>query len=344
VAYKTTFLDIQKSQPIRVASSYGPETETFRDQVNEAQRRLLRRGSWFGTEVLVEFRVHDRCITWPREVGTIEGVAMGRNSDGTNVQNNWYSILHRGRDHFHGGHEQGILQDIGFGTTYRDITGCPGSYIYAFATKREDWGKKITIFGTDTKLQPLQQKVGGFWQPGVTLTLGGTIQGQYVSTPMLVVNPILSVIKEVTQGNVILYSYDPTTQTMFDIANYQPGETNPQYRKSKLGERCFFNNVSTPTSGVTNPSPRHHKITALVKLAFVPVLSPYDFMLIDNIDALKLMIQSIRFEEDGDLANKDKCEAEAIRELNLELRTQFPQQSTVVVSDVVGGRMIHNPW
>jgi hypothetical protein len=313
--------------------------------VNEAQRRLLRRGDWYGTDVLVEFRVHNRCITWPRQVGTILGVNMGRHGDGKNVQNNWYSILHHGFSHHHGCHEQGILQDIGTGTTYRDITGCPGSYIYAWAQKREDWGKTVTIYGRDTNLQPLMEKVNGQWQAGNTLTLGGTIAGQYVSSPTMVVNPLTSVTKEVTQGNVILYSYDPTVATVpgFDIAQYEPGETNPQYRKSRIGDHAFFRNVSTPISGGTTGEPHCHKITALVKLAFIPIVSCNDFLMIDNLDALSLMIEALRFEKAKDSASKAEKEAEAIKELNMELRDKFPNGATVVNCDFVG-RQIHNPW
>jgi hypothetical protein len=334
VAYKIPFSEAKRDYALREVINSSTDSKEFKAQVNEAQRMLLRRGSWFGTEVLVDIKVHESCITWPRQVGTIEGVNLGRHSDGTNVQNNWYSILHRGFSHHHGCHEQGVLQDIGFGVTYRDITGCPGSLIYAFAFKPEDWGKKLTIYGRDFQGQPLMEKVNGAWQQGLTLTLGNTIQGQFVSTPFAILNPIQSVVKDITAGNVMLYEYDPVSQTMRDIALFEPGETTPRYRKSKLGAHCFFNNVSNQNG--SNGENRCNVIQALVKLAFVPVIADNDFLMIDNLEAIALAVQSLRYARAGDVPNKDAYLAEAIRELNAELRTAFPNGSTVIVSNPVG--------
>lgn len=339
MAYKIPFSEAKKEFSINEVANSCPDSNEFRAQVNDAQKILLRRGSWFDTEALVDFKVHERCITWPRQVGTIEGINLGRHSDGVNVQNNWYSILHRGFSHHHGCHEQGVLQDIGFGVTYRDITGCPGSLIYAFATKSEDWGKKITLFGQDFQRQPLMQKVNGAWQQGLTLTLGNTIQGQFVSTPFAILNPLQSVIKDITAGNVILYEYDPNSDTLRDIALFEPGETTPRYRKSRLGEHCWFRNVSNQNG--SKGENRCNTIQALVKLAFVPVIADNDFLMIDNLEALSLAIQSLRYARAGDIPNKDAYLAESIRELNAELREKFPNGSTVVVSNPVG-RMIRS--
>jgi hypothetical protein len=61
-------------------------------------------------------------------------------------------------------------------------------------------------------------------------------------------------------------------------------------------------------------------LIALVKLRFVPVVLDTDLVLIDNLDALKNMIQSIKYAEAGDDRMADKYEARAIRELNMGLR------------------------
>src|SRR5690606_21093600 len=104
-----------------------------------------------------------------------------------------------------------------------------------------------------------------------------------------------------------------------DLAFYEPGETHPRYRRSFIEN---FNCIPTQcgeTDGVT-----YRSLEALVKLQFVEVVSDYDFLPIDNFDAIKFMIQAIRLEEE----NKDELAevkiAKAIRELNFELRNKLP--------------------
>jgi len=109
---------------------------------------------------------------------------------------------------------------------------------------------------------------------------------------------------------------------MIDLAVYQPSETNPRYRQSVVsgyGNKCLT--ASGECVG---------QLEALVKLAFIPVVADSDFLIIDNFDALAYQIQSNRYARAGDVAKKQEYQAMAIQELNAELRTNFPNNETVV--------------
>lgn len=435
MAYRYTLADARNEPVLKKVAAQCASSQDFVDQVNEAQRKLLRKGSWFSTESQIRICYHDSCITWPRYVGTVEGMRFG---DGTpaQVKNQWYSILawvgQYGQNNGAWG-GSGAWGGVGYGSSsadslnnaygnvgflststlqytdyspfYRKIYGCTGKYLRVYALKREDWGKTITFFGKDWQGQPLQQRnSAGVWISGLTVTLGNTLGNGFVQTNTKI-REVTSVTKDLTVGNVMVYEWDipdpvefPITVTgtssldgnytwngtqyidsadntitkvgdiwvflvdgdpgfesltddifgtwklspatvisppfpviyptsvdsgqMIDLAVYEPSETNPRYRQSfiqSFATKC--RNADGQCSGC---------VVALVKLAFIPLVGEQDFILIDNFDALAYMIQAIRYGEAGDVQRKQEYEVLAINELNAELRTQFPNNETVV--------------
>lgn len=220
-------------------------------------------------------------------------------------------------------HVDGLGLDFGHGTCRGGTVGMDDSqvpvfknvpcgqnfYIRAYPMTAKDVGKTLTIFGTDYNGQPIRILRGGVWQDGVIITLALP----FVSTPMLI-RHIDHVLKDETQMPVNLFQYDPVNNVLLNCATYAPTETAPAYRKTELrGFRGRRGNCDGAS-----------QIEALVKLEFIPVKYGTDLILIDNLDALKLMIQSIRNSEAGDEAGANRYEADAIHELNLELRDRFP--------------------
>lgn len=322
--------DLKANTALKTIAGTCSSTAQFLSLVNEAMRRLDRRGNFFDTEQLMRVCVYNGCITWPRFVGTVLGVKFCSCPDSV-LRNNWYAMMGP-RDCNYGWTGTHTIRDNGTAPTYNDITGEDGKVLRVYITAKADVGKTITFYGIDTNGQPLREKVSGVWQPGMTLTLASP----YVQSTT-VVKRIESVVREATQGRVYVYEYDSASDTIRDLAFYEPGETNPRYRRSFIKN---FNCIPTQcgeTDGVT-----YRSLEALVKLQFVEVVSDYDFLPIDNVDAIKLMVQAIRLEEE----NKDELAevkiAKAIRELNFELRNKLPgQQSTIRINPV--GRTILNP-
>jgi hypothetical protein len=131
--------------------------------------------------------------------------------------------------------------------------------------------------------------------------------------------PIERVIKDETQGQVYLYSYDPDADLLFDLAVYEPTETNPCYERMSIPGR------NKKDDGSSNDS-----LMALVKLKPVPVKHDTDLITVPDVDALTLMVQSLLFDEADDPQLADTYEAKAIRELNLMLRDTYPEDQTDV--------------
>lgn len=313
----------------RIAGTCGSSDE-FRDMVNEAMRRLDRRGSFFDSEHLMRFCVYNGCITWPRIVGTVLG-ARPCSCGSMDVRNNWYDVI--GPISCSSFRSTFTMTDAGTGCAYNKITGDEeGKYVRAYILKATDVGKTITLFGKDYNGQPLQEQVGGVWQRGMTLTLANP----YVQTPVKI-RSFDKVVRQATEGNIMLFEFDDETDLMRDLALYEPTETHPRYRQSVIHNFCNLPSACAETDGV-----RYRTIEVMVKLNFIEVVNEEDFLAIDNIDALKFGLQAIRYEEEGDNDKAEEFILKAIRELNFESRNKNPsQQSTIRVNPV--GRSILSP-
>lgn len=101
---------------------------------------------------------------------------------------------------------------------------------------------------------------------------------------------------------------------MLDMAHYEPSETEPMYRHTRI--------QGLPTTCSNTDCSR--MIQFLAKLQFVPVVAESDPVQIDNLAALKLMIRAVRLEENGDDDGAVKCQALAIKELNRQLANKMP--------------------
>lgn len=329
MSYTLQLRDARNSIQLKNISGLCSDSDEFVSVLNEAMRRLDRRGNFFDRDRLMEFCVYNGCITWPRMVGTVLGVRPC-GCDSMDIRNNWYNIL--GPRNCNNFRAAWVMKDHGTAPAYNDISGEDGKYIRIYPTKREDVGKTVTLFGVDGNGQPLQEKVGNIWRRGVTLT----IQAPYIQSSMLI-KRISSVVKEATQANIIVYEYESSTGYQRDIALYEPSETHPNYRRSIIDGFCNFPGPLEESNGV-----RWKKIEALVKLKFVEVSSDEDFLPISNLDAIKFAIQAIKLEEANQDDEAEVKIAKAIRELNFELRDKNPgPQTTVKINPI--GRYLANP-
>lgn len=337
MAYTYTLQDAINEGAFGDISGVCPTSDEFKSLLNQAQRRIAKRGNWFGTEMLVNFCIYNGCLVLPRYIGTLMGV---RFCDGTNpdILNHWYAIVGPCDCQFASSH---TVTEIGTAPAYNEISGDYGKYIRYYVDKLEDVGKTITIYGIDSNGQPLQELVGGVWQRGITLTAAAPFAQTTAK-----VRRITSVTREATQANARLYEVDPilydadatplvpdtTEGYMRDLALYEPSETNPRYRKYFIKG---FDSISTSCSESDGITLR--KVTALVKLQFVPVVSLNDFLMIDDFDAIKLMIRAIRQEDAGNDEGAEALIMKSVREMNFTERDKLPNRTTVVRVNAVGG-------
>ncbi len=325
-----------KASSIRNIAGVCVDSPEFVQTLNEITRKIMRRGGFWGTEVLLKLCLQGCRVVWPRMVGTVLGLRFCRSGAATLYNNHWSIWGYRGCSWWNGGWRGGdvVVRDDGTRPCYNEITGNTGQFVTARIVHIADVGKKIRIFGTQFGNQPIEEKDStGAWVPGLTLTL--TQAG--VTTSMLITK-ITSVTKELTEGRVFLYQQDPSTSALYDLAVYEYNETNPAYRCSVIqnfGATQYF----TDSNGI-----RKRSVEALVKLEFVPVRTDDDFVLIDNIEALKYAFQSFRLSEAGDDAGAEIKFALAIKEMNMSIRDREPSLETVVrVNSISSNYPIVNP-
>jgi hypothetical protein len=337
--YQYQLIDAKNSGALRNIAGVAVASPAFIDLVNEAQRRLMRRGNFYGMEQVIRICTSGCYIVWPKYVGTVMAVRFcHQHGIPPLMQNNWYSFIGSNAGSFSGYHgtagsygthgftSQIVIEDAGTVPTQNDIVDTTGKQIRYQVVQANDLGKTITLYGKQYGAQPLQELVSGVWQNGVTLTAATP----YAATTQLVTQ-IESVTRQATQGMAYLFEYDPTTTALRNLATYEPNETNPRYRRSKVfGMPCG----TADANGI-----KWRQLEALVKLEFVPVSNDRDFLLIDNFDAIKFMIQAIKFEEANDDQNAEIKITKAIRELNMESSDKNPDEQTAIRVSLTGSTL-----
>ena len=345
--------DLKADQGIRAVSGVCNDSAKFISQINTATRQLMKRGSWYGTEILMKLCVYGCWVTFPRHVGTVLGA---RTCQGyAEIHNHWYSIV-GGRGCCGQFAANSPLIDDGQAPVYNQVSGTTGKQIAYHVVKNDDIGKTIKIYGLFYGGQPIQEKnaVTGVWEDGITITAtaaGGTPGDVGTILPAMtpavkadgtdLIAKITHVVREATSGMTYLYEYGPdadSVNALRDLAVYEPNETNPMYRRMKIK-----NYTSIP--GTTDAYGQSRKyIDCMVKLQFIPMVSDYDFLLIDDFDAIRYAIMAVKRDEAGEDETAEASWAKAIRELNFNDREKSPgNQVSVRVRTMGSNRIITNP-
>jgi hypothetical protein len=322
-----TFGQAKNSIELANVSGVCGSSDQFRSYLNKAVRMLMTRGNFWGTVQLMKFCVYNECLVWPRQVGTI--LAVNTCGHPVNVWNNWFQFAHIGgmRDWQGAGFSidgfncRGDLNMENQGTTpvYFQVPCGQSFYVRWYPAVRADIGKTMTIFGIDSNGQVVRTKnASGIWQEGVTIT--GALP--FVSTPMQF-REVTRVVRDKTSGPGRLFYYDANNNVLRDCATYDPTDTAPDFRFTKIPGLMANRGCCSCANGAK-------QVSALVKLQFIPVENDNDLVLIDNLDAIGNMIQGIRKSDGGDSAGGEVDVSRAVHESNLMLRDKFPVEQTVI--------------
>jgi hypothetical protein len=331
--------DLKADLGIRRVASYCPDSADFIDLVNSAIRRAMRRGDFVGTLQPIYMCLRAGCVVWPRYVQNVRAIsACGSTYEPKNM---WGGFLPRGRGApwrmglkwWSGRDCERIMISQGRTSVFQDIQG-EGRLVRAYARCNNDYGKKITIFGTDNSGQPLQTKdvSTGQWSMGLVLVLGNP----FVSTSTYV-RSIDYVILDEMQCPVNLFAYNAATNLLEDLAQYDPGETRPSFERTRISMPTLMPASCAPGSCCSKSA-----ITALVKLRFMPVKYDNDLVYIDNIDAIKMLIQSVKAGENSDQAGANGFLVDAINELNRQIEDENPDSQFVAENEIFGGATFSN--
>lgn len=344
MAYTLQLVDARNDLGIRNIAGVCNNSTQFADYVNRATRRLMKRGAWFGAECLLRLCTTGCDCVFPRHVGTVLGLRLCRSGQ-MQIRNSWWEIVAPGCGGWsNGGSGWGYGGVYGGGywggsyaidmnnvPIFNQVSGNTGKLIRYHTVSAQDLGKTITLFGKKYGGQPLQEQVDGVTQNGLTI-VAATPTAQTTT----LVTKIDSVVREATVSPAWLYEYDTATAKLRMLASYEPGETNPSYRHMKIPA------LSGAGCSVDENGQRTYQFEALVKLAYIPVVSDNDFLLLDNLDALALGISALKAEEANDDNLAEIKWTKAIQDLNFELRDKSPSDQLTVKVSV--GRCLVSPY
>lgn len=306
-----TFKQLKQGVCSRIASAC-PNSDEFLVKSNAAVRQLAQRGNWFGTISALNGCVYDNCITWPREVDTV--LALNVCGYPSQMSNMWYRYVPIDESHrrdfiqYSRNGYAGNLMTSGNGNTpvFNNVPCGTNRWIQVFISNSLDSGKKITFYGIDSNGQIVNtQRADGTWQDGIELTLGNPFVQSSIQF-----RRVDRVVKDITSGMVRVYQFDGTV--LYDMAQYQPTETTPDYVTSKI-QGCRTGSCD----GLT-------KISALVKLKHIDFFNDNDFVVVDCEDAIRDMMISIDRKEQGSIPDAQAMELSAFRELNYQSRNRWP--------------------
>lgn len=315
-----TFSQFKTGPAKRIAGACSSSDE-FLDLTNDSVRQLMNVGNFWGTVQPMRGCIWGDCITWPRQVGSI--LAINSCNRPIPISNFWYSYMPWDESHIqcasnnikNGSIGNVVVDNDGTTSVFNQIPCNTSMYLQFYITRPEDIGRHITVFGIDNGGQTIRtQRQDGTWQDGVVLTFALP----FVQTTFAV-RRVDRIIKDETAGQVNGFQWDgsalrdATNPLLFDLCHYEPSETNPDYIHSRIqgaGKSCVCSGTK--------------QVSALVKLKYTPIKHDDDLVLIDNTDAIRDMIFSIREKEAGNLAQSQALELSSIRELNRQLRDRFP--------------------
>jgi hypothetical protein len=257
--------------------------------INSGTERCLHRGHWIGTTPKYTINVTSQLLSLPPQLATIEKVAVCQWP--VKLRNQWAEFNDQG---------WGVSNDPatptctsycssqvlarGSSPLFQDIL-APGFKIRAQCDVIDDVGVAVLYLGYDLNGNWVRTKVAGVWQDGETITLSqspGTLSATVFSK-------ITDIQKPLTAGQIWEYQIDGLTNPI--IGHHQFWETRPSYPRYLI--------PTIPGSAT--------QVDLIGKVAFYPVVNPTDYLIISNLEALRLACMSVRLEEEYNFAQAAIC-------------------------------------
>lgn len=253
--------------------------------LNRAQEELLDMGRWVGTTMKFTVCTTKGFITWPRELETIEALSI--NGRGTQLQNQWYQFQDYGVDYrgyySGGGWSNGYMYPLQYGFGIDQAEAISFDYVCAKGNP-----KKLKVYGTATEAAGARILLQFYDGEGNYVRtndgIEGWVDGEFVAinptTPQTTINAVTSwvgVQKPVTNGIVRITELDTVTNLERLLAVYEPGETNPAYRRTLITGFC--GGCGSSDSPVSN-------VTVIGSQRYIPAVTPRDYLCIASKPAL----------------------------------------------------------
>lgn len=319
-----TFQNAMDNNSLQTAAGNCSNSTEFAKKLNDAIQRLMIRGDWPGTILPIQITVAAGVVTFPRMVGSVR--AFNLCQSGIPIFGAWYSFLSH---YWSRGTCCGLWQNwiVGqsprltqFGTGVQFAVIPTSTCVLKVYSDPTDAGAIIQFFG----LNPTGGNLTTATAPTITQGISITLNAPSVTDTNLVAS-IARVIKPATNAPVQVSALDQLTGVETPIASFDAGDTNPSFAQYRLHgvQQCV------------TPAPTFQSV-ALVKLKFIPVVSPTDLVTIPSLPALAMMLKAVRYQEGGDRPNFLGYQADAVKELNLMLADAQPDYQIPVDVNAFG--------
>jgi hypothetical protein len=215
------------------------------------------------------------------------------------------------------------LVDEGRALTQFDIPGTGGPwYIVAYSTSADDATKTISFRARTSDGAEVLTSAGSPVQSLAITQWAGGVEGTMSPAPTAYFPTALRKLTGIQlpsglKGYVTLLAYDPVNKYFTHLSKYHPSETTPSYRRYRLP-------VFNSTDGQC--------VTLLCKKQYLPATSLDDVMLIQNPDAVKMMVMSLESENSKDLNGTVAFKQLAVNQM----REQMSNESRGIRFDFVG--------
>jgi hypothetical protein len=328
------FRDLRHSRTPQAIGHCAADNGELPEIVNEAQERLVFAGGevgWWGSWAKMVFNVDavsDPFITCPRNVARLINLDVCRRP--VRIQNEFYEFLEAGI----GLQPQtlcgtGALRgcnmmetyDRGEFPTFSDLV--PGNKRLRFyITDSSDIGRRVLVQGQDANGMTIYSLDGQVQVQGIYVVL----TTPFVDTPFDI-SVLSGLQKDTTIGIVRIFEVDTSTGTQRLISTMEPSEQVAGYR------RYFLNGLPRSCCDTALTDTATVQVTAMAKLAFIPVVADADYLIIQNLPALKEECQAVRFSEMDDSGSAQQAtfrHGRAINLLNGELRHHLGKERPAI--------------
>ncbi len=189
--------------------------------------------------------------------------------------------------------------------------------LIAFSPEAADDSLEITFSGRTRTHVPVSGTLEIKKTPtGVVFADSGDWDGDWGALSTEELTFVDKVAKPATTGRITLLAVDVTGGTYYRIAEYEPGTLLPQFRRYQITNKVGGTDVD---------------MLALVKLRFTKLVNAVDEVLIDSIQAIKLMVMAIREENAGNLQAAINYEMQARRVLTDREKSRTMSDGTPVI-------------
>ena len=242
------------------------------------------------------------CLTLPSFVDTV--LAVNINGHPSTPRNGWYEFHINGlgsRDNVLGQNLNFFWDDKGWSPVIQDLQEWSCVAAVVEDPLDGDGSKVIQVFG-ETMDGNYNQKmamtipVAGASEPGVKIPM---LTGYAATDPQITkFRRITRVIKPVTRGYVKLLGFGPNQLgNAVTLGYYAPNETQPSYRRLKVGKPCTWCRV------------RYRRLDE-------PLKNDYDVIPLPSTQSVLDLIKAVRLRETNNIDIAEQYEMKAIQLLN----------------------------